>query len=178
MPWSTSPDLTALARCSDSRWLCAASPVESVRPTIRSDIGNSEHLRDVVEQRLGLGPDRRLIDVEMDAVEVVEVLGLKRLLHRLPTILLRTLLRRLRPRPRETGVTGKAQRDGYRACPKQVQPPGYAYASHGALEHFHVWFGLPSPHTDQDDLPPSPRHADRTGHHHDNGVTTGAIGQV
>ena len=36
MPRSTSANWTALARCSDSSWLRAASPVESVWPTILS----------------------------------------------------------------------------------------------------------------------------------------------
>ena len=89
--------MTASARARDRASFCAGSPVASVCPaTSRRQVGKLlHHLRDVVEQRLGLRLDRRLAGLEVDAVEVVAALDVERLRHRLAAILLLELLGRL-----------------------------------------------------------------------------------
>ena len=68
------------------------------------------HLRDVVEQRLRLRLDRRLADLEVDAVKVVAALGVERLRHGLAAVLLLELLGRLRPCRRGQGRQRQAER--------------------------------------------------------------------
>jgi hypothetical protein len=59
--------------------------------------GSIRRRRDVIEQRRRGGLDRRLIDVEADAIEIVPLPGCEGLLHRLATILLGLLICGLRP---------------------------------------------------------------------------------